>query len=163
MHKIYKCFVYNPLTGVRGACLDISNAFDKLWHEGLVFKLKTYGVDGNLLSWLPTKGCFKWPNFSMAKYFAGVPQGSVIGSLLFLIYTNDIPDRTASICKIFEDDTLLFSKVIDRNNCNIQLNSALEIISKWAFQWKMLFNPDINKQTIGNCFCNRFKKEIIHL
>ena len=46
------------------------------------------------------------------------------------------------MCKIFPDDTSLFSRVNNKNNCNTQLNPDLEIISKWAIQWKMLFNPD---------------------
>ena len=63
------------------------------------------------------------------------------------------------MCKIFADDTSLFSKVIDKNNSNSQLNSDLVKISKWAFQWKMSFNPDPNKQAIEVCFSNKCDKE----
>ena len=63
------------------------------------------------------------------------------------------------MCKIFADDTSLFSKVIDKNNSNSQLNSDLAKISKWAFQWKMSFNPDPNKQAIEVCFSNKRDKE----
>ena len=86
------------------------------------------------------------------------PQGCVVGHLLFLIYINDLPDGIASLRKIFVDETLLFSKVNDKNNCNIQLNSDLQIISKWAFQWKMLFNHDKNKQAIEVCFSDKREK-----
>ena len=91
--------------------------------------------------------------------YAGVPQGSVLGPLLFLIYINDLPDGLTSMCKIFADDTSLFSKVIDKNNSNSQLNSDLAKISKWAFQWKISFNPDPNKQAIEVHFSNKRDKE----
>ena len=63
----------------------------------------------------------------------------------------------SSICKIFSIDTSLFSEVNDKNNCNTQMNSDLEIISKSIFQWKMLFNPDTNKQATEVCFSNSCK------
>ena len=63
------------------------------------------------------------------------------------------------MCKIYADDTSLFSKVIDKNNLNFQLNSDLVKISKWVFQWKMSFNPDRNKQAIEVCFSNKRDKE----
>ena len=72
--------------------------------------------------------------------------------LLFLIYINDLPNGIESICKIFADDTLLFSKVKDATFSDTQLNNDLNKISKWAFQWKMLFNPDPSKQAIEICF-----------
>ena len=68
---------------------------------------------------------------------SGVPQGSVLGPLFFLIYINDLPDGINSLCKIFEDDTSLFSKVCDINNLGSKLNDDLENISYWTCQWKM--------------------------
>ena len=119
----------------------ISKAFDKVWHEGLIFKLKTYGVEGNLLKLLENyltdrqqRVVLNGRTSSWQNVYAGVPQGSVLGPLLFLIYINDLPDELTSMCKIFADDTSLFSKVIDKNNSNSQLNSDLAKISKWAFQ-----------------------------
>ena len=63
------------------------------------------------------------------------------------------------MCKTFADDTSLFSKVIDENNSNSQLNSDLAKISKWAFQWKSSFNPDPNKQATEVYFSNKRDKE----
>ena len=151
---------------MRGTFLDISKAFDKVWHEGLIFKLKTYGVEGNLLKLLENyltdrqqRVVLNGRTSSWQNVYAGVPQGSVLGPLLFLIYINDLPDELTSMCKIFADDTSLFSKVIDKNNSNSQLNSDLAKISKWAFQWKMSFNPDPNKQAMKVRFSNKRDKE----
>ena len=89
---------------------------------------------------------------SWENILAGVPQCSLLGPLLFLIYINDLPNGTESICKIFADDTSLFSKLKDATFSDTQLNNNLNKISKWAFQWKMLFNPDPSTQTIEICF-----------
>ena len=70
---------------------------------------------------------------------AGVPQSSILGPLLLLIYVNDLPNILKSECKLFADDASLFSIASDINN-------NLKLISDWAFQWKMSFNPDLSKQ-----------------
>ena len=77
---------------------------------------------------------------------AGVPQGSILGSLLFLIYVNDLPNVLKSKCKLFADDTSLFSVVHDISTSASDINNDLTLISNWAFQWKMSFNPDPSKQ-----------------
>ena len=66
--------------------------------------------------------------------------------MLFLIYINDLPDGLKSICKIFANDTSLSSKINDINTSNIDFSNDLVKISRWAYQWKMSFNPDIDKQ-----------------
>ena len=86
---------------------------------------------------------------------AGIPQVSVLGPLLFLNYINDLPVEITSSCKIFADDTSLFLKIENKSYSNFQLNKDLETISKWAFQWKMLFNPDPVKQAIEVCFSQK--------
>ena len=78
---------------------------------------------------------------------AGVPQGSYLGSLLFLIYVNDLPNDLKSKCKLFAYGTSLFSVVHDISNSASDINNDLTLISNWAFQWKMSFNPDTSKQT----------------
>ena len=66
----------------------------------------------------------------------GVPQGSVLGPLLTLIYINDLPNGLVSICKVFADDTSIFSKVFGKNKSQRNLNNGLFIINEWVFQWK---------------------------
>ena len=74
-----------------------------------------------------------------------IPQGSVLGPLLFLIYINDLPDGINLLCKIFANDTSLFSKVYGIHKSASKLNDDLQKISYWAYQWKMQLNPDSNK------------------
>ena len=76
---------------------------------------------------------------------AGAPQGSILGPLLFVIYINDLPDELKSNAKLFADDTSLFAIVNDKNESANILNNDLKLISKWAYDWKMLFNPDPSK------------------
>ena len=79
-------------------------------------------------------------NSSWANVEAGVPQGSVLGPLLFLIYINDLPDNPSTNVKLFADDTSLFSVVHDITTSSCDLNDDLNRVREWAFQWKMNFN-----------------------
>ena len=98
---------------------------------------------------------------SCADIHAGVPQGSSFGPLLFLMYLNDITNDIKSKCKLFADDTSLFSVVHDIDTSANDLNHDLEKISEWAFQWKMKFNPDHTKQAQEIIF-SRKKTVSIH-
>ena len=148
---------------MRGVFLDISKAFDKVWHIGLLFKA---GVEGQSLALLKDylysgkqRVVLNGQTSDWRKINSGVPQESVLGPLLFLIFINDLPDGIASLCKSFADDTSLFSKVYDIDISAKELNSDLENISKWAFQWKMQFNPDPNKQANEVYFSKKNKKQ----
>ena len=77
---------------------------------------------------------------------AGVPQGSILEPLFFVIYINEFSDGLNSNPKLFANDTSLFSVVQNINSTVNDLNSDLMTISDWAFQWKMRFNPDPQKQ-----------------
>ena len=74
---------------------------------------------------------------------AGVPQGSGLGPLLFLVYINDLVDNISSDAKLFFDDTSLFTVVYDE--ATEQLNRVWKIFPEWVYQFKMHFNPDITK------------------
>ena len=167
IHEIQTSFDENPTVAVRGVFLDISKAFDKVWHKGLLFKLKIYGVEGQFLSSLGNylenreqRVVLNGQTSEWKKMNSGVPQGSVLGPLLFLIYINDLPDGLTSMCKIFADDTSLFSKVLDVNESAKTLNIDLEKINQWAFQWKMQFNPDPNKQANEVIFSRKMNNNL---
>ena len=119
-HEIYKSF--DDGRDVRGVFLDISKAFDKVWHKGLICKLKQNGISGNLLDTITDlNGQFS----SWTSIEAGVPQGSILEPLLFLIYINDHPDDLITNAKLFANDTSLFSVVHDVNTSTNNLNSDL--------------------------------------
>ena len=77
---------------------------------------------------------------------AGVPQGSILGPLLFLVYINDLSENLVSNTKLFADDTSLFSVIRNKHLSGQNLNEDLNKINHWAFRWKMNFNPDPSKQ-----------------
>ena len=82
---------------------------------------------------------------SWADIKAGVPQGSILGPLLFLVYINDLTENLHSNPKLFADDTSLFSIVADEALSNSYLNDDLKKINDWAYKWKMSFNLDSTK------------------
>ena len=81
----------------------------------------------------------------MEPILAVVPQGSILGPLLFLIYVNNMANGLKSNVKLFADDTSIFSIVKNKNDSAKDLTHDLSLISKWASKWKILFNPDLTK------------------
>ena len=82
-------------------------------------------------------------------------QGSILGLLLFFIYTNDLSDGLQCKAKLFADDTSLIATVHNIDKATNDLNNDLTKITKWVFQWKMSFNPDISKQAHEVIFSRR--------
>jgi len=161
--EIHRSFDNKDCLEVRAVFLDISKAFDKVWHEGLIFKLEQNGVSGSLLNlfqnYLSNRKQRVVLNGSFSDYTgieSGVPQGSVLGPLLFLIYINELERDIKSNIKFFADDTMLFSIVKNPELTAADLNHDLEKIQQWAHQWKLEFNPDPAKQATEVLFsCKR--------
>ena len=151
-HELYKSFDANPSFEVRGVFLDISKAFDRVWHDGLLYKLKLLGICGryyNLIQpFLGNRQQRVVLNGQSSKWSlveAGVPQASILGPLLFLVYINDLPQGLRCNTKLFADDTSLFSIITSPAISSSNLNEDLLKITQWPYQWKMSFNLDITK------------------
>ena len=147
VNEIHESFDNRNSLEVRSVFLDISKAFDKVWHEGLIFKLKQNGVGGNVINllgnYLSSRKQRVVINGNTSEYFP-VESGSVLGPLLFLIYINDLEIGI----KLFADDTIIYSVVHNPTLTASVLNHDLEIISQWAHQWKISFNPEPSKQAV---------------
>ena len=160
--EIHQAFDNTECFEVREVFLDISKAFDKVWHDGLIFKLKQNAISGSLLKLFQNylryrKQCVVL-NGSYSDYSgieSGVPQGSVLGPLLFLIYINDLKRNIKSNIKFFAGDTMLFSVVKDPEISANDLNHDLDTICQWVHQWKLEFNPDPTEQATEVLFSGK--------
>ena len=154
--------VVSSLDSKQNLCMvfcDISKAFDRVWHRGLVFKLRQHGISGPLLNWfvnyLEGRKQSVVVNSVRSRSLsvnAGVPQGSVLGPLLFLVYVNDISENLLSISRLFADDTSLACSATQIPDIEGILNHDLFMISNWAKQWLVDFNPS---KTVAMLFSNK--------
>ena len=133
---------------VRAVFCDISKAFDRVWHAGLLYKLEAAGVTGEVLNWFKSylsdrRQRVVLPGVSSDWNYirAGVPQGSILGPLLFLLFINDIVNDIGSNIRLFADDTSLFIIVDNAPDAAARLNSDLDKITRWAAMWLVTFNP----------------------
>ena len=128
--------------------LDISKAFDKVWHQGLLFKLKSFGIEGRLLCWFGSYLKYRKQrvviNGQASSWFttnAGVPQGSILGPILFLIFINDMHLSVLSEMRLFADDSHLYDISKNVNSSVVKINNDLALLEGWAKQWRVKFNP----------------------
>jgi len=126
--------------------LDFAKVFDSVPHERLLQKLSSYGVRGKLLTWIRAFLSDRWQravvngeaaNWSVVT--SGIPQGSVLGPLLFLIFINDLPDALTSLLKIFADDTKIFRMLSTADDTH-ELQKDIDCLSVWSEQWQLPFN-----------------------
>ena len=132
---------------VRVIFCDISKAFDRVWHQGLIHKLQDKGCCDELLNWFSSylsnrrqRVVIKGQTSEWTYVLAGVPQGSILGPLLFLIYINDIVNELQASVRLFADDTSLYIIVDNPNTAATILNHDLNRIDTWAAQWLVDFN-----------------------
>lgn len=128
--------------------LDLQKAFDKVPHARLLVKLKGYGINGKVLSWIEnflsdrsqfvTVGAESSVDVPVT---SGVPQGSVLGPTLFVYFINDMPDILDCMVKIFADDTKLYSPV-HTADLRTKLQKNIDELLAWTDQWQILFNAD---------------------
>lgn len=126
--------------------LDVAQAFDKVWHEGLLCKLKTI---------LPKQFTDILESYISDRYFrikqegayselkeikAGVPQGSVLGPILYLLYTCDLPNLGNNIVATFADDTAIMSVSENLENSSQNLQTAINQIQQWTKKWRIKLN-----------------------
>ena len=134
--------------GIDVIYLDYRKAFDSVPHKRLIEKLKGFGLHSKLTKWIGNflqkrqmrvrvRGSFsKW-----VEMISGVPQGSVLGPLLFLLYVNDLPSWIQNSMKMFADDTKIWRKIEKDDDSNF-LQSDLHSMDRWSDKWQLKFNPD---------------------
>ena len=128
------------------AILDFSKAFDTVPHKKLLHKLQSYGIRGKLHSWIASFLCNRLmkvvvdgESSSETKVMSGVPQGTVLGPLLFLVHINDLPDHVTSSVRLFADDCLLYRQIKTEKD-QLELQKDLSNLENWANTWGMKFN-----------------------
>ena len=129
--------------------LDFAKAFDKVPHPHLLRKLEYYGLSGSLLKWIRNflhgrtqRVVIDGESSNIAPVTSGVPQGSVLGPLLFLVYINDLPDciSNGTKVKLFADDTMVYRAINSRADA-VQLQHDLDSLQEWERKWLMTFHP----------------------
>jgi hypothetical protein len=128
------------------AILDFSKAFDTVPHNGLLSKLQHYGIDGKITIWISNflknrtqRDIVDGESCSPVTVYSGVPQGTVLGPILFLLHIHDLPSVVTSKVRLFADDCLLYRE-IDNANDQFVLQEDLKSLENWGTKWGMRFN-----------------------
>ena len=125
---------------VHAAILDFSKAFDKVPHQRHLHKLEYYDIRENLLKWFESFLTGRTQSVVPIMVSSGVPQGRVLGPLLFLLYVNDLPETLQSSVILFADDALLYGSISREEDCD-KLQADLFEMEYWQDRWQMKFNP----------------------
>ena len=126
--------------------LDFAKAFDTVPHQRLLLKLQSYGISGRTHHWISqwlTKRAqrviINGIESDYVRVISGVPQGTVLGPLMFLLYINDISENISSTIRLFADDCIVYRPIINSDDTNM-LQKDLDEISNWACKWQLKFN-----------------------
>ena len=137
---------YDSNTQIDCAILDFSKAFDTVPHKKLLHKLSSYGIHGQIHSWLTQfltartmQVVLEGQTTRQVTVDSGVPQGTVLGPILFLCHINDLPACVRSQTRLFADDCLLYRQIKSQQDHTI-LQQDLQNLEKWATSWGMKFN-----------------------
>ena len=149
LHYLDICIENMLRGGVTDAIyLDFAKAFDTVPHRRLIEKLKVYGIEGDILKWIKAflsnrlqvvkvNGEESFP----ALVLSGIPQGSVLGPLLFVLYINDLPESVKSQIFLFADDTKVFRPILSEKD-SLELQNDINSLDEWTKKWLLMFNPD---------------------
>ena len=129
--------------------MDFAKAFDKVPHQRLLYKLKYYGINNETLNWINAflsdrtqTVVLDGESSDIAPVTSGVPQGTVLGPVLFLVYINDLPDYlNSSKLRLFADDSIIYRTIKSQNDCD-SLQADLDAAARWESDWLMAFHPD---------------------
>ena len=136
-------------TPVDAAFLDFRKAFDCVPHKRLLMKIERLGITGNLLKWITDflsnrqqRVLINGISSEWTEVSSGVPQGSVLGPLLFILYVNDLPSQVSSFCKLFADDAKLYKDLQNLEDFEV-IQNDIDKLCQWTIKWLMFFN--VNK------------------
>ena len=139
-----------------------------MWHRGLLFKLKQAGVSDPLIKWFESYLSDRFQRVVLEggvsdfkKVLAGVPQGSILEPIMFLIYINDIVNDIGSCIRLFADDTSLYLIVDDPNVSADLMNNDLDKIHTWSQKWPVTFNPNKTEKLLLSF--TYLSEEVYHL
>ena len=128
--------------------MDFAKAFDKVPHRRLLYKLNYYGIRGSTHKWITSwlsersqKVVLDGQASGPVPVLSGVPQGSVLGPVLFLIFINDLPENIRLSVRLFADDCVLYRNIESPMDCQI-LQDDLNSLAQWETDWQMKFNVD---------------------
>jgi hypothetical protein len=119
------------------AFLNVSQAFDKVWHPGLLFKIKRNLPSSSYLNEFQFETKFNGETSSRFHIHSGVHQGSFLGPLLYILYTSDLPTSRKTTLGTFADDTAIFATHEEPKIDSLNFQEQLHIIEKWLKKWKI--------------------------